>query len=81
MQQLTEKELSVDGEFEPEQILAYVIDYFKSEPNKAFVYLSEINRHLREHYNTELTGKGLAKLARQAGYKVSHHRFGFAVDF
>lgn len=81
MQELTKEDLSVDGEFELEQIVAYTIDYFRNEPNSGFVYLEAMIGHMKQHYQVEVTNKRLAKVARQLGYKVLHHKLGFAVNF
>jgi len=80
IQKLTREELAGDTEFEPEQLLAYVIDYFKSEPNEGFVYLYKIIERLENRYRWTLTPKALAKMLRKSlGCKVEHKREGFAI--
>jgi hypothetical protein len=81
MQNLSKNELIEDGEFEPEQLVAYAVDYLKATSTSPaeFILLSDIIHHLESTYMYKPSAKRTAKILRGLGYKGEHHREGFGV--
>jgi len=79
-QKIAESLLKGDSDFEPDKILAYALNYFESEENKKFVYLSTLIAHLNDHYMWKPTSKRVSKILREEmGYTVKHRKLGHAV--
>ena len=78
-QEKDKQDLAVDGEFEPEQILAYAVDHFRSEPNPGYVYLSEIINFTSNSFMWKPSPKKLAQIARDEGYTLVREKKGYAI--
>jgi len=79
-QQLAEKLLNEDGEFEPEQMLTDTLYDLTHELSKKNVYLIDIVNHLNEIYRWKTTPKRVAKLLRSMGYVIKRRKDGHIVE-
>lgn len=81
-QELANSVLKEDQDFEPEQVVKFALEDLKEQWQiKGVLYLFEIIEYLSSNYMWKPTPKKLAKLLREQGYMVKHHKYGFGIEW